>query len=177
MQHVPMAAVFALKAGGVENQSVLGALDREESWIELIATAGATYLIGTGVTYGLKHTVREWRPDDSDRRSFPSGHAMYAFAGATTLYHEYGHISPWVTVSGFGTAALVAADRVRRDRHYLHDVCAGAAIGVLSAELTYYIKKRYIKPKIVAHSHQGRHRSGGIDVAFTGQSVSLLARW
>ena len=156
MQHFPMATVFALKAGGLDSQTA--------SWPELMATAGATYIIGAGTAYGLKHTMNEWRPDDSDRNSFPSGHAMFAFAGATTLHHEYGHVSPWVSVSGFGVAALVAADRVRRDRHYIHDVCAGAAIGVLSAELTYFLKRKYLKSKEVS-------------VGFNGQSVNLVARW
>ena len=90
--------------------------------------------------------------------------ATFAFAGATALRHEYGHLSPWVTIGGYGLATLVAADRVRRDRHYTHDVCAGAAIGWLSTELTYYIKKKYIK-------------SDRVDVAFTGQSLSLAIRW
>jgi membrane-associated phospholipid phosphatase len=156
MQHVPMASAFALRVCGVKSES--------PTWTEFVATAGVSYLVGAGVAYTLKHTVKEWRPDDSDQRSFPSGHATFAFAGATALRHEHGHLSPWVTIGGYGLATLVAAVRVRRDRHYTHDVCAGAAIGWLSTELTYYIKKKYIK-------------SDRVDVAFTGQSLSLAIRW
>ena len=156
LQHVPMATTLALRTCGVKSQS--------DSWAEFLASTGASYVLAAGVAYSLKHSVREWRPDDSDQKSFPSGHATFAFAGATALRHEYGHLSPWVTVGGYGLATLVAADRVRRDRHYVHDVCAGAAIGWLSTELTYYIKKKYIK-------------SDHVDVAFTGQSLSLTLCW
>ena len=156
LQHVPMATTLALRTCGVKSQS--------DSWAEFLASTGASYVLAAGVAYSLKHSVHEWRPDDSDQKSFPSGHATFAFAGATALRHEYGHLSPWVTVGGYGLATLVAADRVRRDRHYVHDVCAGAAIGWLSTELTYYIKKKYIK-------------SDHVDVAFTGQSLSLTLCW
>ena len=156
IQHVPMATTLVLRASGVKSQS--------DTWAEFLASTGASYLLATGITYSLKHSVREWRPDDSDQRSFPSGHATYAFAGATALRHEYGHLSPWISIGGYGLATLVAVDRVRRHRHYAHDVCAGAAIGWLSTELTYYINKKYIK-------------SDRVDVAFTGQSLSLSLRW
>lgn len=156
LQHVPMAATLTLRTCGVKSQS--------DTWAEFLASAGASYVLSAGVAYGLKHSIHEWRPDDSDQKSFPSGHTTFAFAGATTLRHEYGHLSPWVTIGGYGLATLVAADRVRRDRHYTHDVCAGAAIGWLGTELTYYIKKKYIK-------------SDHVDVAFTGQSLSLCLRW
>jgi membrane-associated phospholipid phosphatase len=76
------------------------------------------------------------------------------------LCHEYGHVSPWVTVGGYGLATLVAADRLRLDRHYLHDVCAGAAIGIGATELTYYVKRKLLKDR-------------PLDVSFTGSTVSL----
>ena len=57
-----------------------------------------------------------------------------------------------------------AADRVRRDRHYVHDVLAGAAIGTLSTELCYFLKSKLVK-------------SRQLDVAFTGTQLSLSYRW
>lgn len=155
LQHTPMAAVFVLKACDLENNS---------SWPELTLTAVSSYAISAAVSYSLKQIVSERRPDHSDRRSFPSGHATFAFAGATTLYHEFGHVSPWVAIGGYGVATLTAVDRIVRDRHYLHDVCAGAAIGFAGTELTYYLKEKLIKSK-------------NVDLSFTGQTIDLAIRW
>ena len=151
LQHAPMATVFVLKACGEHSQS---------SWIETTALAVASYAVGTAITYSGKQIIGEQRPDGSDHRSFPSGHATYAFAGATMLHHEYGHLSPWVTVGGYGLATLVALDRVRQDRHYLHDVGAGAAIGIASTELAYYLKRRFFNDK-------------PLDLSFTGNEVTV----
>ena len=38
----------------------------------------------------LKYTVRRERPDGSNNKSFPSGHAASAFATATVLQRHYG---------------------------------------------------------------------------------------
>ena len=155
LQHVPMASVFVLKACEFDNQT---------PWAELALTAVASYTIATTTTYSLKQIVSERRPDKSDRRSFPSGHATYAFAGATMLTHEFGHLTPWVPIAGYGLAAVTAIDRVRRDRHYLHDVCAGAAVGIAATELTYWLKHRLVK-------------SRNLDLGFTGQQLYLALRW
>ena len=155
LQHVPMASVFVLKACDVENGT---------SWQELALTALASYTLSAATTYSLKQLVAERRPDKSDRRSFPSGHSTFAFAGATMLTHEFGHLSPWVPIGGYGLATLTAVDRLVRNRHYLHDVCAGAAIGFAATELTYWLKHRFIK-------------SRNVDLSFTGQRLDLAIRW
>ena len=157
LQHLPMATVFALKACGVQP---MGGINGQTRWDELALTSMASYAVATAVTWSAKQLVSERRPDDSDCRSFPSGHATYAFAGATMLRHEYGHLSSWVMVGGYGLAVLVAADRVRLDRHYVHDVCAGAAVGIAATELTYLLKRRLV-------------RSKSVDVAFTGDAVAF----
>lgn len=154
LQHAPMASVFAMRAFDAEGRP----------WEQIAATALGSYAAATLTTYCLKRTVNELRPDKSDHRSFPSGHATYAFAGAAMLHHEYGSRSPWISIGGFGLATLIAADRVRQDRHYLHDVCAGAVIGVASTELSYLVSKKLF-------------RSQNIGLSFTGQSVQLAMRW
>jgi len=134
----PYAAVVGLKACGVESRS---------SWKGLLVNNAIGGALTVGVTYGLKHIVSEDRPDHSDKRSFPSGHSAIAFAGATALHKEYGQQSILYSIAGYAVATAVAIDRVARDRHHWQDVCAGAAIGVLSVELGYWLGPMLTKEK------------------------------
>lgn len=156
LQYTPYAAVFTLKACGVDNS---------HTWPQLTANAVMSLAVSTGVTYAMKSSINEWRPDHSDRRSFPSGHSAVAFSGATVLHHEFGHVSPWVSVGGYTVATLTAVDRVRRDRHHWHDVAAGAGIGILSTELSYFLVDRLF-PKLFPGSDISMSvRGDGLDVA------------
>ena len=130
LRHVPLAAAVAMKAFGVESRNGVR---------QFAVSAAASYIATAGVAYVLKRGIDEKRPDGSDCKSFPSGHAALAFAGATVLHKEYGHVSPWISVAGYTVAAATAVRRVARDRHYWHDVAAGAAIGVASSELSYWL--------------------------------------
>jgi hypothetical protein len=81
------------------------------------------------VSYTLKYTVSEERPNGEDEQSFPSGHTAVTFTGAEFIRKEFG----W----GWGTPAYLAASyvgftRVHADKHYAWDVLAGAAIGILA---------------------------------------------
>lgn len=156
LEHVPLATVLALRGCGVQSAS--------PSWTELAASAAAAYTLSAATTWGLKHVLRERRPDGSDHHSLPSGHATMAFAGATVLMKEYGQRSPWIAVGGYGLATLVAADRVRRDRHYVHDVVAGAAIGFAATELIYFLKRKVIKNR-------------NIDLSLSGLQLDVAVRW
>ena len=105
--------------------------------------------------------VDEERPDGSDYKSFPSGHAAIAFAGAHSLHKEYGHLSPWVSVAGYSVATFVAVDRIAKDRHHWYDVAAGAAIGLATSELSYQLSKRLF-------------RSDHVGMAFSGQQLDVI---
>lgn len=130
LQYVPTVAVFGLKVCGVKTDT---------SWKKRLTVSVASFAVNAGVTYALKRTIHERRPDGTDNRSFPSGHTSIAFCGATSLMHEYYKVSPWIGVAGYAIATTVAVDRVRRNRHHWGDVVAGAAIGCLSAEAGYLI--------------------------------------
>jgi undecaprenyl-diphosphatase len=64
-----------------------------------------------------------------DQFSFPSGHTITAFAVAVSLAHFY----PDLTFGLLFCALSVAASRILLGMHFLSDVVAGAAIGMLLA--------------------------------------------
>ena len=88
--------------------------------------AGGSMAAATLVSTGLKEAFPETRPDGSDRKSFPSGHASISFAAAATLQNRYG----WEAGIPAQLAALfVGVARVKANKHHWYDVAAGAAIG------------------------------------------------
>lgn len=127
MQYVPLAAAVGLDFCGVEARHPLH---------ERIALAATAYATLTAVAGGLKLTISETRPDGSDDKSFPSGHAARAFAGAELVRSEYGW--KW-GIGAYAVATGVGVLRVTGDHHYVHDVLAGAAVGVLSARMAYWL--------------------------------------
>ena len=91
-----------------------------------------------GVTFALKYSIDEKRPNGGSH-SFPSGHASVAFSGASFLQKRYG----WnYGIPAYIVALFVGYSRIESDNHYLHDVLAGAAIGVVS---TYIFADAYQK--------------------------------
>lgn len=134
LEFTPWAAGAILAATSAESHDAKGTL--------LLRSAAALAVSG-GSAYLLKHIVRETRPDLSDRHSFPSAHTSIAFAGAYMLHYEYGRLTPWVSVGAYAAATATAVLRVAHDRHHWYDVCAGAALGTLSA----YASVRLIKSR------------------------------
>jgi membrane-associated phospholipid phosphatase len=81
------------------------------------------------ITQSLKYTVRRERPDGSGANSFPSGHAADTMAFATALERHFG----WrYAVPAYVFASYVAMSRLHDNVHYLSDVTAGAAVGIIA---------------------------------------------
>jgi hypothetical protein len=88
-------------------------------------------VINTAITQSLKYSINRTRPDGEDL-SFPSGHTSAAFHGAAFIDMNYGSKYGF---PAYALAAFVGYSRVRANRHYISDVIAGAAVGILSAKL------------------------------------------
>jgi membrane-associated phospholipid phosphatase len=119
---------------------------------------GKSATLSTGVTYALKYTVNEERPNGGDQ-SFPSVHTSFSFATAEFMRKRYG----WgYGLPAYAAASFVGYSRVESDNHYWHDVIAGAAIGIASSYL-------------FTESYQGVHLAAAAGQDFIG--VRLSRNW
>jgi membrane-associated phospholipid phosphatase len=64
----------------------------------------------------------------SGKGSFPSGHAIAAFAVSTVVAKRYGN-HRWVPYVSYGLAALVGFSRISLSAHFASDVFMGGAFG------------------------------------------------
>ncbi len=102
---------------------------------------GATLLVSSAVTFGLKYSLNRPRPFTSysfinkvgsgGSPSFPSGHTSAAFSTATSLSLAF---PKWYIIApSYLWACAVGYSRMDLGVHYPSDVLAGAIVGVGSA--------------------------------------------
>ena len=111
----------------------------DHNWPRFIVNTGASVVMAFGAKTALKAMVKEERPDHSDNKSFPSGHASMAFAAARSIDKEFRKGSVWIPIAGYAAATAIGVERVVNDRHHWYDVVAGAGVGVGAAELTWWL--------------------------------------
>lgn len=108
------------------------------TWLEgwRVAAAAACCVLATLVlNTGVKLVVRRPRPgvrsfgDQPTTYSMPSAHTSMAIVGATAMTM----IEPGLAALWWGWALVLAVSRVLLGMHYLGDVIAGAAFGILVA--------------------------------------------
>lgn len=94
----------------------------------LIMMKASVYAVATSTL--LKVTIQEPRPNDrSDTKSFPSGHTTAAFAFSSVVTAEHGFFPYGLMATALAT--LTGLSRINDNKHYLHDVVAGATIGTV----------------------------------------------
>lgn len=143
LQYGPAALMVGLKVGGYESRS---------SWSRMFVSDAFSVGAMALTVNGLKYTIKRTRPDGSRRNSFPSGHTATAFMTATMLHKEYGWRSPWFSIGGYTAAAVTGVSRLLNNKHWMTDVAAGAAIGIGSVHLGYFITDKIFNEKGLAAS-------------------------
>lgn len=138
LQYAPAAVMLGMKAAGVPSRS---------SWGRMLTSSAFSAALMAGVVNTLKTTTQVERPDGSNRHSFPSGHTATAFMTATMLAKEYGHVSPWIGIGSYSVASATGLMRMANNKHWLSDVVTGAGIGILTAELGYFLADLIFKDK------------------------------
>ena len=127
--------------------------DDDEGFMQFSKSFFTTML----ATQVLKQGVNETRPDGG-HRSFPSGHTSASFSGASFLQRRYG--------STYGLPAYIAAtfvgwSRIESNRHYPHDVLAGAA---LAMGINHYFVTRQQGDLLVGLALDPANRAVGLNV-------------
>lgn len=130
VQYAPVAAAYALEFTRVKSRHSL-----KDKTI-LLAMSATT---AVALTKGNKLMFNEKRPDTSERNSFSSGHTAMAFMGAEFLWKEYHDKQPVIGYCGYATALFTGYMRMRNNRHWINDVVAGAAVGVFSTKISYWL--------------------------------------
>jgi len=128
--YLPMAADIGLTFGGYKSKHNY----KEKAALYFMSTTLNALLV-----YPTKSLVSRPRPDDSDFRSFPSGHTSNAFVGAEYFWQEYRHRSVWLAASGYLVAASTGYLRLQNNKHWLSDVLTGAGIGMISTKVCYWL--------------------------------------
>ena len=126
--------------------------------VNTVASMGVAFVGKTA----LKAVVNEERPDHSDNKSFPSGHAAIAFAAARSIDKEFRKESIWIPIAGYAAATALGVERVVSDRHHWYDVAAGAALGYGAAELTWWLSDKFLGT------------GSKVAVTTTGQTVDVV---
>jgi membrane-associated phospholipid phosphatase len=153
------AGVDAQAAGSIETTGDVFAVALPAAAAGLIMTfgddsgaleLGKSLSLALGVTYGLKFSIDEERPNGNNQ-SFPSAHTSLSFSSAEFIRKRYGW---YYGLPAYVAASFVAYSRVASKQHYTHDVIAGAAIGIGGSYLfTHHFKGWRIQPDIAHESY------------------------
>jgi hypothetical protein len=160
LQFAPAVIVYGLNIAGIHGEHNL--LDRTSLFVM------SNIFLNITVS-SLKPITMQLRPDSSDNLSFPSGHTAEAFANAEFLRLEYRHKSIWYGIAGYVIAGFTGYLRMYNNKHFLSDVLAGAGIGILSTDLSYWLYPK-VKGMFVRHGMKN-----AMILPFYHQSVAGLS--
>ena len=131
-----LAAFFPILSHGHTGTDSVSTGDR---FAHKAIQVGTSVVATAGLTELGKAIITERRPDGSDSRAFPSRHTSWAWAGAAVIARELYWHSPWWVLGAHTAANAMAFQRVMSKNHWPGDVVAGAALGLASVELGYWL--------------------------------------
>ena len=137
LQYAPAAVMLTLKACGNEGRT---------DWAQMLVSDAFSIATTTLVVRTIKEAVDRIRPNLAGG-SFPSGHTATAFMTATMLHMEYGWKNPWWSIGAYSAAAVTGVFRILNNWHWMSDVATGAAVGIGSVHLGYYLSGLIFKDK------------------------------
>lgn len=125
----------------------------------------------------LKFSIQEERPNHSNKTSFPSGHSSTAFAFASTVaqLHEW-----YYGAAAYAFASFVGFSRINDNMHYLHDVVAGATIGMVYGVGVTEINKKFLysrNKKRESRNNYQEHNALNIAPIIDKDLIGLFARY
>lgn len=135
------------------------------NWPRFIVNTGASVVVAYGAKTALKAMIKEERPDHSDNKSFPSGHASMAFAAARSIDKEFRKDCIWIPIAGYAAATAVGIERIANKHHHWYDVVAGAAVGYGAAELTWWLSDLCFG------------KGSNVAVGSSGNTLDVAVRW
>lgn len=139
LQFVPIATMFFLDGLGVKPG------DNYVLMKDQLKLLVGSQLIMAAIVYPIKELTQVERPNGANFHSFPSGHTAQAFMAATMLHRTFGERSIWISIGAYSVATVTGAMRILNNVHWLTDVLAGAAVGILSVNLTHDLYMRWRK--------------------------------
>ena len=101
-------------------------MDDESGRTQFYKSFGSNLLL----THSMKRITSKRRPDNSDNKSFPSGHTSAAFQGASFIHFRYGFR---YALPAYMAASFVGYSRVHAKKHDYTDVLAGAVLGIATS--------------------------------------------
>jgi hypothetical protein len=130
LRYAPFLVVYGFDAIGINSKNNF------KDKTSMVVLSGTIAYVTTGL---VKELANKHRPNQTDFRSFPSGHATISFVGAEIINQEFGHLSPWYSIAGYTLASATSVLRIYNNEHWFSDVVAGAGVGILSAKVTYFM--------------------------------------
>ena len=137
LQFVPAGAFLLTEFFQSRNRSHM-----KNSVVNFIKAEGLMVVM----VHSIKQLARVERPGSENLQSFPSGHTAQAFLSATYLHRElmnprYDDLKSrkWLITGGYVLATATGSLRIMNNEHWVTDVLAGAAIGILAGNLAYDI--------------------------------------